>query len=99
VNSVLAVLVPPDVVTNTLAVPAVPAGVVQLADVAEATTPVQAAPPTVIVAPVKSVPVIVMAVPPAVEPVVGLTDATVGTGLVGEIITVSESALVPAPHV
>ena len=97
----MAALVPPGVVTNTLALPAVPAGVVQVAEVAEATfTLVQAAPPTVMaVAPVKSVPVIVMVVPPAVEPVLGLSDATVGKGVGGEIITVNESALAPAPHV
>ena len=84
----MAALVPPDVVTNTLAVPAVPAGVVQVAEVAEATTLVQAAPPTVMaVAPVKSVPVIVMAVPPAVEPLLGLTDATVGTGTGATVVT------------
>ena len=79
-NSVLAALVPPGVVTRMLFAPAVPAGVVQVADVAEATlTLVQAAPPTVMaVAPVKSVPVIVMAVPPAVEPVLGITDVTAG---------------------
>ena len=87
-NSVLAALVPPEVVTNTLAVPDVPAGVVQVADVAEATMLVQTAPPTVIaVAPVKSVPVIVMAVPPAVEPVLGLTDATVGAGTGATAVT------------
>jgi hypothetical protein len=63
------------VVTNTLALPAVPAGVMQVADAAEATMLVQAAPPTVMaVAPVKSEPVIVMAVPPAVEPELGLTE-------------------------
>ena len=67
-------------VTRTLFAPAVPAGVVQVAEVAEATLKVvQAAPPTVMaVAAVKSVPVIVMAVPPAVEPELGLTEVTVG---------------------
>jgi hypothetical protein len=80
VNSVLAAFVPPGVVTRTLAVPAVPEGVVQVAEVAEATlTAVHAAPPTVIpVAPVKLVPVIVTGVPPAVEPDVGEIDVTVG---------------------
>ena len=78
-NSVLAALVPPTVVTNTLALPAVPAGVVQVAEEAEAETLVQAAPPTVMaVAPDKLVPVIVMAVPPAEGPEVGLTAVTVG---------------------
>ena len=67
-------------VTKTLALPAVPAAVVQVADVAEATlTLVQAAPPTVMgVAPVKLVPVIVTTVPPAEGPAVGLTAVTVG---------------------
>jgi len=68
------------VVTKTLALPAVPAAVVQVADVAEATlTLVQAAPPRVMaVAPVKFVPVIVMAVPPRVLPVEGVIAATEG---------------------
>ena len=75
----MAALVPPTVVTNTLALPAVPAGVVQVAEEAEAETLVQAAPPTVMaVAPDKLVPVIVMAVPPAEGPEVGLTAVTVG---------------------
>jgi hypothetical protein len=80
VNSVLAALEPPTVVTTTLALPAVPAAVVQVAEVAEAKfTLVQAAPPTVMaVASVKLVPVIVMAVPPAEGPEVGLTAVTVG---------------------
>ena len=79
-NSVLAALVPPAVVTSTLAVPALPAGVVQVAEVEEATlTDVHATPPTVMpVAPVKLVPVMVMLVPPAVEPLVGDTAVTVG---------------------
>ena len=69
-------------VTTTLALPAEPAAGVQVAEVAEAETLVQAAPPTVMaVAPVKLVPVIVMAVPPAVEPEVGLTAVTVGAGI------------------
>ena len=76
----LAALVPPGVVTSTLAVPALPAGVVQVAVVlfvmlnAE-----QAEPPTLMpVAPVKLVPVMVMDVPPAVGPLVGDMDVTVG---------------------
>jgi hypothetical protein len=83
VNSVLAALVPPEVVTNKLADPAEPAGVVQVADVAEDTmTFVQAAPPTVMaVAPVKSVPVIVTTVPPSVLPVEGEMADTVGAKL------------------
>ena len=76
----LAALVPPAVVTKTLAVPALPAGVEQVAEVADVmVTPVHAVPPTVIpVAPVKLVPVMVMDVPPAVGPLVGETEATVG---------------------
>ena len=76
----MAALVPPAVVTKTLAVPALPAGVEQVAEVADVmVTPVHAVPPTVIpVAPVKLVPVMVMDVPPAVGPLVGETEATVG---------------------
>ena len=76
----LAAFVPAGVVTRMLAVPAAPAGVVQVMEVAETTTTlVHAAPPTVTpVAPVKLVPVIVILVPPAVEPVFGLTAVTVG---------------------
>ena len=76
----MAALVPPAVVTKTLAVPALPAGVEQVAEVADVmVTPVHAVPPTVIpVAPVKLVPVMVMVVPPAVDPLVGETEVTVG---------------------
>ena len=76
----MAALVPPAVVTITLAVPAVPAGVEQVAEVADVmVTPVHAVPPTVIpVAPVKLVPVMVMDVPPVVDPLVGETAVTVG---------------------
>jgi len=76
----LAALVPPAVVTRMLAVPALPTGVEQVAEVADVmVTPVHAVPPTVIpVAPVKLVPVMVMDVPPAVGPLVGETEATVG---------------------
>ena len=81
-NSVFAALVPPGVVTSTLAEPALPAGVVQVMVVALTTTTlVHAAPPMVTpVAPVKSVPVMVILVPPAVEPDVGDRAATVGVG-------------------
>ncbi|CAB4564832.1 unannotated protein [freshwater metagenome] len=62
--------------------PAEPAGVVQVIDVADTTfTFVHAAPPTVTVAPAaKPVPVIVIDVPPAVEPEAGDTADTVATG-------------------
>ena len=73
-------MVPPAVVTRTLADPALPAGVVQVADVEEATLKVvQAVPPTDMpVAPVKLVPVMVMVVPPVVGPLVGKMDVSVG---------------------
>ncbi len=78
----MAALVPPDVVTRTLAVPAAPVGVVQVIEVAETGfTEVQAAPPRVTaLAPVRSVPVIVTALPPKVLPLVGLMAVTVGAG-------------------
>ena len=68
-------------VTSTLAVPALPAGVVQLIEVAELTEgDVQVLPAIVtVVAPVtKLVPVRVTLVPPAVGPEVGLIALTVG---------------------
>jgi len=67
------------VVTRILAVPALPAGVVHVAEVSEMTvTPVHAEPPTVIpVAPVKLEPVMVMLVPPYVGPLAGETEVTV----------------------
>lgn len=70
---------PPEV-TTTLAVPAVPVGVVQVIDVAETTTTfVQAALPTVTVdALPRFVPVIVIVSPPNVVPVAGSTDEIVG---------------------
>ena len=79
--SVLAALLPPGVVTTTLAVPALPAGVVAVMVVALTTvTLVAAVPPMVTpVAPVKFVPVIVTLVPPAELPVAGAIAATVGS--------------------
>jgi len=76
----LAALVQPDVVTSTLAVPAVPAGVVAVILVELTTIKLVAAVPPMVteVAPVKPVPVMVMAVPPAVEPLVGEILVTVG---------------------
>ena len=78
--NVLAALVPPGVVTNTLEAPALPGGVVAVRLVELTTiTLVAATPPMVTpVAPVKSVPVMVMAVPPAVEPLAGEILVTVG---------------------
>ena len=80
VNSVLAALLPEGVVTTTLAVPADPAGVVAVMDVALTTETLVAATPPIVtpVAPVKPVPVIVTAVPPAVVPLVGVREVTVG---------------------
>ena len=97
----MAALVPPAVVTNTLAGPAVPECVVQVAEVAETTLKLtQEKSPTLMpVASVKSVPVIVMGVPPAVEPVLGLTEVTEGTGVGFEKEIVTESALAPEPNV
>ena len=79
-NSVLAALVPPGVVTNTLAVPAEPADVVQVTEVdVLALKGVHALPPMVTaLALVRLVPVIVTLVPPAVVPLVGLIAVTVG---------------------
>ena len=76
----MAALVPPAVVTKTLAIPALPAGVVQVAVVLLVTLKAEhAEPPTEMpVAPIKLVPVMVMDVPPAVGPLVGETEATVG---------------------
>ena len=73
-------MVPPGVVTRTLAVPAVPAGVTAVIELDDTTaTLVAGAPPMVTpVAPVKPVPVRVTAVPPAVEPLEGVTAVTVG---------------------
>jgi hypothetical protein len=83
VNSVLAALLPAGVVTTTLAVPADPAGVVAVMDVALTTETLVAATPPIVtpVAPVNPVPVIVTAVPPAVVPLVGVREVTVGAGV------------------
>ena len=80
-NNEFAELVPPAVVTSTLAVPALPAGVVQVIEVLELTDgEVHVLPPIeTVVAPVtKFVPVMVMDVPPAVEPLAGETEVTDG---------------------
>ena len=72
--------VPPAVVTKTLAVPAVPTGVVHVMLVALATVMLDAlAPPKVTsVAPVKLTPVIVTIWPPTVGPLLGAIDVTLG---------------------
>lgn len=76
----MAALLPKGVVTTTLAVPALPAGVVAVMDVLLATvTFVAVTPPNLtLVAPVKFVPVTVTLAPPANGPLEGLTDVTVG---------------------
>ena len=76
----MALLVPPGVVTRTLAVPAVPAGVVAVIVVAFTTVTAVAAVPfnATAVAPMKPVPVRVTARPPASGPDDGLRDVTVG---------------------
>ena len=79
----MAGLVPPTVLTNTLAVPATCAAVVQVTEVAVlALKGVQALPPMVTpVALLRLVPVMVTLVPPAVGPEVGLMAVTVGAGI------------------
>ena len=79
--SVLALLVPKAVVTSTLAVPALPAGVVAVMVVAFTTVTAVAAMPPIetAVAPVNPVPVMVTDCPPASGPDDGLMDVTVGT--------------------
>ena len=76
----MALLVPPGVVTRTLAVPALPAGVVAVMVVAFTTVTALAAVPLNVtaVAPVKLVPVMVTACPPASGPEVAVMDVTVG---------------------
>lgn len=72
VKNVLAALVPPGVVTKTLAVPALPAGVVAV--MVESVTEIMvAATPSMVttVAPEKPDPEMVMLVPPVVGPLVG----------------------------
>ena len=72
--------VPPGVVTNTLAVPALPAGVMAVIEVALLTVNEVAALPPIVtaVAPVKPVPVIVTDCPPAKGPDEGEMAVTVG---------------------
>jgi hypothetical protein len=85
VKRALAGLVPVPVVTSTLALPALPGGVVQVAVVALVTLKLaQDTPPMpMLVAPVKAVPVIVIEVPPSVVPEEGVTDKTCGAGGTG----------------
>jgi hypothetical protein len=85
-------------VTTTSCVPALPAGVVQVIDVADTTvTLVHAAPPTVTVAPErKLVPVIVIAVPPALVPEVPETLDTVGATANGVTVTADDAEESPA---
>ena len=76
----MALLVPLGAVTSTLAVPALPAGVVAVIEVELNTvTAIAVAPPMVTaVAPVKPVPVIVTDCPPASGPEAGLIAVTSG---------------------
>ena len=78
----MAPLVPPGVVTRTLAVPAAWAGAVAVIEVALTTdTFVAATPPMVTpVAPVKSEPVMVTLVPPAGVSDLGEIEVTLGAG-------------------
>ena len=74
-------MLPPPVVTTTLAVPALPAGVVQVIDVVDVTvSEVQSFPAILTLVPPLTnwVPVMVTLVPPAVEPLLGLMAVTVG---------------------
>ena len=73
-------MVPPGVVTSTLAVPALPAGMVAVMVVAFTTVKVVAAAPPMVtaVAPVRPVPVMVTDCPYARGPDEGLMDVTVG---------------------
>lgn len=75
-------MVPPCVITRTLAVPSVPAGVIAVTVVALTTeTLVAAVPPIVtLLAPVKLSPVIAKLVPPEAVPVDGETEDIVGGG-------------------
>lgn len=75
-------MVPPGVVTRTLAVPVVPDGVIQVAVVALVTAKLlhRFPPIWMLVAPVRAVPVMVMLVPPKLMPVAGETEVTVGAG-------------------
>ena len=77
---------PTGVVTTTLTVPAVPAGVTHVIVVVLTTaTLVAAAPPKVTpVAPRKLVPVRVTDVPPAAAPLLALTEASVGGESINE---------------
>ena len=77
----MALLVPPGVVTRTLAVPALPAGVVAVIVVAFTTVQAVAAAPPIVTAAtfVKPVPVMVTDCKPASGPEVSLIDVTVGT--------------------
>jgi hypothetical protein len=79
----LGVLLPPGVVTITLAGPLVPLGTVATMVVSFTTVKFgEAVPPNVtLVAPVNPVPVIVTVLPPVGGPELGLTEVTVGTAM------------------
>ena len=74
-------MVPLGVVTSTLAVPALPKGLVQVNDVVDVTEGVAQVMPAIVtvVAPAtKLVPVMVTRVPPVTGPLLGLMPVTVG---------------------
>ena len=78
----MAALVPPAVVTKTLAVPALPTGVVQVAVVLLVTLKAEHATPPMLItdAYIKPVPEMVMELPPAVRPLAFEMKVTVGAG-------------------
>ena len=90
----MALLLPPGVVTTTLDLPVLPAGVVQVAVVLLVTLNVlQATPPTLMaVAPLRLVPVIVMDVPPKVIPLFGEMAVTEGAAKETVMFTVAVAA-------
>ena len=85
----LATFEPDDAVTTTLAVPAVPDGVVAVTDVSLTETILVAAAPPIVtpVTPVKPVPVIVTRVPPMVGPAVGEMESMAGAGAAASATT------------
>lgn len=85
-------------VTTTSCAPALPAGVVQVIEVADTTiTFVHAAPPTVTVAPARKFdPVIVIDVPPALVPELTETLDTVGAAAKGVTLTALDATDRPA---
>ena len=100
-NREFVTLVPAGVVTSTLAVPTLLAGVVAVMPVELTTVTLVAATPPMVtaVAPVKSAPVMVMTVPPTVEPVVGEILFTMGAGAATTMLATCTEVLVPPKEV